>query len=249
MLTVIRFVFSILLTSAIASCGQNPAFTEQPVPSASAADDSSPGSGDASAAAGGAVGGAVGGAASEAVSGAAGSTAGGTTGAGSTAGGTTGAGSTAPTYTPPAGYPAGTPKSDVLVEDGGTLSLPGTKAIKVGVNFEDYTDMDYNDSVLCFTGDFKIQNRKVISYKKQVIKAAIYSNSACTHTLQVQIIHANGVTTSATYNDHTTPNVNLNFDVGSQLFVTMRSISGGCTGTYNMDHPNMVQVIPNVCKR
>ena len=233
MFTVIRVVFSILVSSSIASCGQNPSFTEQPSASSSKPGGAA-GTGDASAATGGAV---------------AGSTAAGTTGgapAGSTAAGTTGG---APAYTAPAGYPAGTPRSDVLVEDGGTLALPGSKAVKVGVNFEDLTDMDYNDSVLCFTGNFKIDNRKVISYKKQVIKASIYSSSACTHTLHVQIISANGATSSATYNDHTTSAVNLNFDVGSQLFVTMHSVSGGCSGTFNMDDPKMVQVIPNVCKR
>ena len=226
MFTVIRVVFSILLTSSIASCGQNPSFTEQPSTSSSQTVGAA-GSGDASAAAG---------------SGAAGS--------GDTSAATDGAaGSTDPSYTPPAGYPAGTPKSDVLVEDGGTLVIPGSKAVKVGVNFEDLTDMDHNDSVLCFTGDFKIDNRKVISYKKQVIKASIYSSSACTHTLQIQIINANGVTSSATYNDHTISAVNLNFDVGSQLYVTMRSVSGGCTGTFNLDSPKMVQVLPNICKR
>ena len=224
MFTVIRVVFGVLLTSSIASCGQNPAFTEQPAPNAA-----TPG-GTADGSAGG-----------EAAGGSAGSTTGGASGAAS--------GSVETAYTAPAGYPSGTPRSDVLVEDGGTLSLPGSKAVKVGVNFEDLTDMDYNDSVLCFTGDFKIDNRKVISYKKQVIKASIYSSSDCTHTLQVQIINPNGVTTSATYNDHTTSAVDLNFEVGSQLFVTMHSISGACTGTFNMDHPKMVQVIPNVCKR
>ena len=221
MYSVIRAAFAVMFASSVAGCGQNPAFTEQKADDL-ASSGGTQGSGDAS------------------------------PGDGSSSSESTGGatdGSASPPYTPPAGYPAGTQKSDVLVEDGGTLSLPGSKAVKVGINFEDHTDMDHNDSVLCFTGDFKIENRKILSYKKQVIKAAIYSSAACVHTVQVQIFHTNGVTDSFTYNDHTTPSVNLNFDVGSQLYVTMRNVSGGCQGTFNLDNTKMVQVIPNVCKR
>ena len=163
-----------------------------------------------------------------------------------------GDGSSYPTYTPPPGYPPNTPHTDVLVEDGGSLALPGTKAVKVGINFEDLSDFDLNDSVLCFTGDFKIQGASVISYKKQTVVAAVTNNSACGHNIHVTIKNRDGlVTQKFSYNDRVTNSATMNFDVGSSLWVVMENQpnSHGCIGPIAMNHATRAEVKPNLCRR
>jgi len=160
--------------------------------------------------------------------------------------------SSIPNYTPPPGYPANTPETDVLVEDGGSLALPGVKAIKVGVNFEDLSDFDLNDSVLCFTGDFKIQGAGVVSYKKQTVVAAVTNNSACGHNIHVTIKSRDGlVTQKFSYNDRVTSSATMNFDVGSSLWVVMENQPNnyGCIGPIAMNHASRAEVKPNLCRR
>ena len=132
------------------------------------------------------------------------------------------------------------------------MVLPGVKAVKVGVNFEDLSDFDLNDSVLCFTGSFKVDGPKVISYKKQTILAAVTNNSACGHNIRVTISDANVVVTKRlTYNDRVTTSAQLNFDVGSKLWVVMenQANNSGCIGPIGMDHPSRAEVKPNLCRR
>jgi hypothetical protein len=159
-------------------------------------------------------------------------------------------GSTA--YTPPPGYPTNTPESDVLIEDGGSLALPGSKAVKVGINFEDLSDFDLNDSVLCFTGDFKVQGASVVSYKKQTVNAAVTNNSACGHNIHVTIKNRDGLVTQRfSYNDRITSSATMNFDVGSTLWVVMENQPNnhGCIGPIAMNHPSRAEVKPNLCRR
>jgi len=245
----------------LAGCGQDPAFTEtnvtaidspaQPGNKGTSADgvagsDSTPsgsssgGASDSASTGSGGSGGSTGGASDSASTGSGGSTTDSTPVV------------TPPPYTPPTGYPAGTPESNVLVEDGGTMVMPGVKAVKVGVNFEDLSDFDLNDSVLCFTGSFKVDGPKVTSYKKQTILAAVTNNSACGHNIHVTISDANGVVTQRlTYNDRVTTSAQLNFDVGSKLWVVMenQANNSGCIGPIGMDHPSRAEVKPNLCRR
>ena len=264
-----------IISGALSACGQDPSFTENRMvasnsdasvdPSSKTGKQTGGGSAeDTGTGMGGSSGGGAGG--SETTGG--GTTGGGTTGGGTTGGGTTGGGTTGggptggggtpvpvpvpvPVYVPPADYPAGTIKRDVLVEDGGELVVPGVKAIKVGVNFEDLSDFDYNDSVLCFSGSFKVDNRRVTSYKRQTIVAAVTNNSACGHYIHVQVRNKDGVVTQQfKYNDRITTSASINFDVGSTLFVAMENFeNSGCIGPIGMNHPDRVQVAPDVCRR
>jgi hypothetical protein len=236
----------------LAGCGQDPAFTETGVTAVDSA--SQPGNKGTSAdgVAGSDSTASVGGSSDIASAGSGG-------GSGGSTGGSTGGSSTdstpvviPPPYTPPAGYPSGTPESKVLVEDGGTMVMPGVKAVKVGVNFEDLSDFDLNDSVLCFTGSFKVDGPKVTSYKKQTILAAVTNNSDCGHNIHLTISDANGVVTQRlTYNDRVTTSAQLNFDVGSKLWVVMenQANNSGCIGPIGMDHPSRAEVKPNLCRR
>lgn len=247
----------------LAGCGQDPAFTETGVTAVDSA--SHPGNkgtsadrvagSDSTASVGGSSDSGSTGGGSDDSSGSSDTASSGSGGSG----GSTGGSSTdstpvviPPPYIPPTGYPAGTPESKVLVEDGGTMVLPGVKAVKVGVNFEDLSDFDLNDSVLCFTGSFKVDGPKVISYKKQTILAAVTNNSACGHNIRVTISDANGVVTQRlTYNDRVTTSAQLNFDVGSKLWVVMenQANNSGCIGPIAMDHPSRAEVKPNLCRR
>jgi hypothetical protein len=154
-------------------------------------------------------------------------------------------------YTPPLGYPAGTPRKDVLVEDGGSNVIPGIKATKVGINFEDLSDFDYNDSVLCFSGNLKIEGTKVVSYMKQEIHASVWSNSACGHYIDVQVKSPAGVVTqSFRYSDRTTTAATINFDVGSELYVTMVNFPNQvCKGSVPQSNTTYAKVVPNICNR
>ena len=119
----------------------------------------------------------------------------------------------------------------ILVEDGGTLDIPGVKATKVGINFEDSVDMDYNDAVLCFVGNFKIDGSNVVSYQKQTVTARTSSISACQHRIDVKIINTDGTTYTTSYKSNETNSIALPFDIQSRLEVTMTVISGGCMTT------------------
>lgn len=239
----------ISLTGAVSSCGQDPAFTESQM-TASSADGTIAGPVDQSSQDGvDTVGSKTGGTSDDGI------VSGGTTGDGSSGGSGTGDGGTVnpppQPYSPPAEYPAGTTQDKVLVEDGGTMVLPGVKALKVGVNFEDLSDFDLNDSVLCFTGGFKVDGRKITSYKKQTIIADVWNNSACGHNITVQIRDAAGnMTQTFKYNDRATTKATMNFDVGSTMFVIMENFANsGCIGPIGMNHPDRAEVAPNLCRR
>ena len=245
----------IFMAGGLSSCGQDPAFTESQMTANSAdgttvsrSDQDSPGSVDTAGTSGGGVlaGGTAGG-----------SSSGGTASGGTTTGGTAGGGGNTtpspapPSYVPPADYPANTTKDKVLVEDGGTMSIPGVKALKVGVNFEDLSDFDRNDSVLCFTGGFKVSGRTITSYKKQTIVANVWNNSACGHFITVQIRDTAGnMTQTFKYNDRVTTTATMNFDVGSTMFVIMENFANsGCIGPIGLNHPDRAEVAPNLCRR
>jgi len=216
------------------ACGQDPAFLESSVASADASQTGDPADGSQSTSTD---------EQSESTS---------NNGGASESGGAGGEDSSDPVYVPPTGYPAGTKESDVLVEDGGTLVLPGVKAVKVGVNFEDLSDFDLNDSVLCFTGDFKIQGANVVSYKKQTIVAAVTNNSACGHNIRITIKDkAGAVTQRIVYDDRVTRSATMNFDVGSTLWVVMENQpnSQGCIGPIAMNHATRAEVKPNLCRK
>lgn len=243
----------------VSSCGPAPSFTENGLAGSSAdATGAAPGNSDGSSTTGdGSMGqnqttgqnngGGTNGGGSAGGGGAGG---GGNSGGSTTSGGESGGGG-GQVWVPPADYPRDTPKEDVLTEDGGTLDLPGVKAVKVGVNFEDLNDFDFNDSVLCFTGSFKVDKRSVVSYKKQSIVANIYTNSSCGHIIHVQIKDKDGnILQKFKYNDRQTRTATLDFDVGSRLFVIMENFpDSGCIGPIGMNHPDRVQVAANVCRR
>ena len=137
----------------------------------------------------------------------------------------------------------------ILVEDGGKLDIPGVKVAKVGVNFEDHSDSDYNDSVLCFTGDFKVDGTEVVSYKEQEIVASVFSASGCQHEVTIEIIDESGSKQTQSYNDSVAREVTLKFGINSKLNVTMKTIHGFCDASpRSMHKAEFAKVELDVCR-
>lgn len=147
-----------------------------------------------------------------------------------------------------AGNGNGTNGDETLVEDGGSLDIPGTKIQRVGINFEDFTDFDFNDAVLCFEGNFKIEGTNVVSYQTQTIAAKTFSASGCDHRIDVTILHADGTEASFSYRSDSGQTLQLPFKVKSKLAVTMTTIAGSCPKTpVTMHHPTYALVKGGVC--
>lgn len=142
----------------------------------------------------------------------------------------------------------GKPGSEVLVEDGGSLVIPGTKVQRVGLNFEDFTDFDYNDAVMCFEGNFKIEGTSVVSYENQQVTARTFSASGCQHRVDVVIVHADGTSEAMSYLSRTGGPLTLPFRIKSKLEVTVTTIGGGCDRTpITMHNKQYALVKPDVC--
>ena len=141
--------------------------------------------------------------------------------------------------------------------DGGN-AISGVPAYKVGVNFEDLFGtprarkspgvIDYNDAVLCFTGNFAVNPGSVISTSDQTVTGAITNRSACVHDLTITVTHPDGTKwSSGTFSDHAPPVLNMQFKVGSRLDVQMHP-HGYCENKpVSMYDTNWSHVIVNQC--
>jgi hypothetical protein len=141
----------------------------------------------------------------------------------------------------------GAAEDEDLVEDDYVKNLPGVKVTKVGVNFEDKNDNDYNDAVLCFEGQFKVDGTNVVSIKKQAVIGSTFSSAGCSHLIKVEIVNKDGTKAKPiTYNSKSSTPINMDFDVGSKLEVSMSIISGSCKGG-SMHDANRAKVAPDLC--
>lgn len=113
------------------------------------------------------------------------------------------------------------------------VQIAGTPVVRVGINFEDQGaggDADYNDAVMCFTGNFKVDGSTVISTEAQDVVATTSSISDCHHQVTVQIVHPDGRATSPiVFRSNAGAQVPMRFELGSRLEVAMQSITGGCS--------------------
>jgi hypothetical protein len=140
-----------------------------------------------------------------------------------------------------------TSKAEAQAAERAVSNLPGVRAERVGINFEDSTDFDFNDAVLCFTGLLKIDSSNIISLKDQTVKATTYSGSACTHRIDGRIIHTDGTETPFSYNSRQTGMVPLEFRLGSRLEVTMTPLTAQCTKASTQHDTVYARVQINVC--
>lgn len=179
----------------------------------------------------------------------------------------------------PAGTPAGTPggttsgtpggetTTDTTVNTGedtdtktitdtdtSTTTTVGLEVVKVGINFEDLfdrgsNDKDFNDAVLCFSGNFLVNGSTVTSLKDQSVIAQTSSHSSCKHTINVKITQASGAAPFTTSFPSTQGGtVPLTFHKGDVLEVGMTITTGNCSHTtVNMHNAAAALVKPDVC--
>ena len=124
--------------------------------------------------------------------------------------------------------------------------------IKLGVNFEDKKDYDndYNDAVLCFSGQFSASSQKIVSRAAQNVEAKFMSNAQCMHKVQVRIFNANGVQTfEDSYSSRHQGSITLPFAKNDRLEVELIiEEEGFCSkGTFNMLQPEYAKVLLNQC--
>jgi len=100
-----------------------------------------------------------------------------------------------PPLNPPTENPPIENQSDdgVLIDDGINIAeIPGVQVNRVGIGFEDWTDMDFNDIYVCFTGKFKVDGRSIVSTEEQTIDATWGNISAKTHVMTIKILDEAG---------------------------------------------------------
>jgi hypothetical protein len=145
--------------------------------------------------------------------------------------------------------PGGTGTSTVDVQ----LMPPGRDATLIGINFEDLPvgarDGDYNDVVLCFQGQFRLDGTNVASTTEQSVTVTTSKISACNHRVRVDVVHLDGTTERPVeFQSQDRPVLSLHFRPGSVLEVTMQS-SGGCTNdVVSMHDPDWAIVKADECR-
>ncbi len=124
---------------------------------------------------------------------------------------------------------------------------------RVGVNFEDLDasqdpDFDYNDVVLCFSGEFLVQNSDVVANADQTVVAQVFSASGCSHRVDVHIVNpADNTFIAMSFMSKGTSAVNLSFKTGYKLEVWETPVSGPCEYPRSMHDGGYAKVLPNVC--
>ena len=147
-----------------------------------------------------------------------------------------------------------TPEEKAIKEE--LEKLPGQNAVKVGVNFEDNarqdSDMDFNDAVLCFEGNFKVSEGQIFSLKKQSVKSTTFSASGCKHDVKVVVKSRDGkVEFQKRFSSKSNTPFNMPFKVGSQLFVDLlvaEESKPGCSDA-NLATKKRVKAQVNFCNK
>jgi hypothetical protein len=146
--------------------------------------------------------------------------------------------------------PGGSSTDSVKVE----VDPPGTTAQLVGINFEDLPiavrDGDFNDVVLCFAGNFKLNGNQVASTNNQVVRVNVSNRSECDHSMTVNITHADGTREpSINFQSRTQPTLYLNMKFKSRIDVIMKGV-GRCaeSGTHGSNETNWALIKANECR-
>jgi hypothetical protein len=132
-----------------------------------------------------------------------------------------------PPLAPPTENPPIEEQSDdgVLTDDGTNVAeIPGVQVNRVGIGFEDWTDWDFNDIYVCFTGKFKVDGRSIVSTEEQTIQATWGNISAKTHFMTIKIVDSQGQETysqgfQGTRRKSPIGTIPLTFKKGSKLHV------------------------------
>jgi hypothetical protein len=147
---------------------------------------------------------------------------------------------TAETPLPDEASPTPTP-IDELIE--------GVEVIKVGINYEDAKDGDFNDSVLCFSGKFIVDNKKIQSAEdNQNIQVVLTSRASCTHIIHVKVLGTDGqIVSENKYPDVKNGQNTFNFSISKGQFLDTTLIKSCNKNMNEHQSGNKCQILPNVC--
>jgi len=159
-------------------------------------------------------------------------------------------------------YMAGTARTAVLMADGRyhgypmlgryriTIATNPDHRTELGINFEDWIDWDYNDSVICLKNStLWVDGTTIKSFANQTLTFTIQGISACDNAINLKVIDSSGkVTQNVTLQSTKSyPSVNLNFTYGSRLEIAFYA-QGSCTfGRWISQHEQRVRVA-NRCR-
>ena len=132
---------------------------------------------------------------------------------------------------------------------------------RVGINFDDGgsiggdADRDYNDAVLCFLGEFRVdtQRARVLASKAQTVPVFFTRRAACDNTVNILVLHADGSRDGPRHyraQQNATTSFNLSFAAASELKVELMAGSG-CNffgAPRSMDDPDAAKIEMDVCR-
>jgi hypothetical protein len=148
------------------------------------------------------------------------------------------------------------PCTDCACRDEDHCLAQGKTTARVGINFEDYYDFDFNDAVMCFTGSFSVLTDKtVLSMADQTVTVDFNRISSCQHEFEITLIDSDeclsGTPATRIVVSSDSDPITMTFRKGTQLIVRLRLLTDIClvaTGRewIEMDSPN-TQVETDVC--
>lgn len=132
---------------------------------------------------------------------------------------------------------------------------------RVGINFDDGgsigsdADRDYNDAVLCFRGEFRVdtQRARVLASKAQTVAVFFTRRAACENAVNILVLHADGSRDGPRQyraQQNSTISFNLSFAPASELKVEL--IAGSDCNFFgaprSMDDPDAAKIEVDVCR-
>ncbi len=149
-----------------------------------------------------------------------------------------------------------TPSSD-RGKTGTTPTAPaatpaGKLVTKVGVNFEDSTvnsDADFNDVILCLTGQFRVEANRFVSTANQNISLTTSKGGACKHNVRIVLVDTADKEGSATLpSDYAQAFVVNNFHIGDSVRFEMVATEGCDPGIIrSMSDAAVAKITPDAC--
>jgi hypothetical protein len=123
--------------------------------------------------------------------------------------------------------PGGTGHCEVTVTPMAVVINP----VKIGINFEDSTDSDYIDSVVCTNGKFSIEGNQIISLADQTVSVRGTKLSAYNHTVTFLVYTPSGVALfTKTYLSSALPTFSVYVPQGARISATFNSQRGSHAG-------------------
>lgn len=115
----------------------------------------------------------------------------------------------------------------------------------VGINYEDWSDWDYNDSVVCATGYLQVNGKQIVSHAFQSVLLRMSSRSACDHRVLVRVYDQwNNVRRSIHYTSAAWNGSSISVDLEPSWRIDSRFTPlGGCASTGVAEQATSARVV------